>query len=58
MLDEHKTCKYFRYYSDGEGCYDGFECINKTCPETECPYFSANTYKCKYYMEGEDYGCY
>lgn len=56
MLDRHKTCKYFRYYSDGEGFYDGFECINESCSETECPYFSADTYKCKYYVEGEGYG--
>lgn len=51
----HKVCKYTRYYSDGEGFYDGWWCENENCPDEECDYFTNDTYKCKYYVEGDNY---
>ena len=56
QIQEHKVCEFQIYLSDDEGFIDGYFCNGtKETGIIDCPYFPSETYKCKHYVEGEEY---
>lgn len=56
QIIKHKVCEYQVYLDDGEGFMDGFFCHNtRQTRVIDCPYLPSETYKCKHYVEGDEY---
>lgn len=55
QIIKHKVCKFQEYWSDDVGC-DGWLCLNnKSTGSWDCTYFPSETYRCKHYVEGDEY---